>query len=228
MTLDELLALKPLFHDNGLTGTVDTFQAGRRILEFLDTHVKPGDSTLEIGAGVSTVLFALKGADHIAITPALAELRRIHAFLQEHGIPRLKLQFISDTSERALPRLEGEFDLALIDGAHGFPAPFLDWHYCARLLKVGGLLVIDDTQLWTGHVLKGFLLAQPGWELVRDYIPRHVVVRKSEPYDGVLNEIYQPYVIAETRRIQRRRRLRLAAGRMIPAPVAKVARRLLS
>jgi hypothetical protein len=47
-------------------------------------------------------------------------------------------------------------DIVLIDGAHAFPFPFLDWYFTASALKAGGLLVIDDVQIATGTILADF------------------------------------------------------------------------
>ena len=40
-----------------------------------------------------------------------------------------------------------------------------NWLYCAARLIIGGILVIDDTQLWTGAVLRDFLLLESEWKL---------------------------------------------------------------
>lgn len=92
----------------------------------------------------------------------------------------------------------GPLDLILIDGHHGFPTPFLDWYYTADPLRVGGLLIVDDTQLWTGHTLKQFLLRQPGWEVAKDFAPRSVVFRKSDPVSVNTHHEDQPYVMDAT------------------------------
>jgi len=224
MTLHELLAADPQLHDGGAI----SWRASNHILRFLDAHVRPGDQTLEIGAGVTTVLFALKGARHRAVVPVADEAKRILAFCDDHGIARAGLSFCIERSDAALPGLDlTDLDLILIDGAHGFPTPFIDFHYTAGRLKVGGSLIIDDTQLWTGHVLKAFLSQEPEWSLETDFAPRSVVFRKIAPYESGKNETFQPYVMAETARIARRQRWRLAVGRCIPGPVSALIRRAL-
>jgi hypothetical protein len=221
MTLQELLDADPQLHDGGSM----SWRASNHILRFLDAHVRPGDRTLEIGAGVTTVLFALKGARHRAVMPFVDEADRILAFCDEHGIGRTGLSFCIDRSDACLPRLDlTDLDLVLIDGAHGFPTPFIDFHYTGGRLKVGGYLIIDDTHLWTGHTLKAFLSQEPGWALETDFAPRSVVFRKIAPYESGENETFQPYVMAETVRLERRRRWRLAVGRCIPRPVSAMLR----
>jgi hypothetical protein len=57
---------------------------------------------------------------------------------------------IEEESQLALPRLvaEGrEFDFAFIDGDHRFEGVFVDVYFMTRLVKPGGLIVIDDTWL---------------------------------------------------------------------------------
>jgi Methyltransferase domain len=198
MTLEELLQAKPKFPQDA-SGDSYSWQVSRNVLSFIDAHVREGSRTLEVGAGVSTVLFALKGCTHVSIVPAEVETVRIKAFCRAYGIPIDRLTFKIDRSDHCLPQLElADLDLVLIDGAHGFPIPFLDWHYTAERLKVGGLLIIDDTQLWTGHILKMFLMDEPEWELVVDYVPRSVVFRKVREGGCGKNESAQPYVMRRT------------------------------
>ncbi|MEP6740885.1 MAG: class I SAM-dependent methyltransferase [bacterium] len=148
-------------------------------MRFISEHVDESSHTLETGCGLSTVLFALSGARHICITPAKEEIERIKDYCQTNGIPIDHLTFHMDLSEKVLPGVECEpLDLVLIDGRHGFPAPFIDFYYTADKLKVGGLLVIDDTWLWTGDVLKQNLLLEPEWKLEADFSPRTSVFRK--------------------------------------------------
>lgn len=44
------------------------------VLEFIDCQVQKSSVTLETGAGISTILFALKGADHTCIVPDAEEV----------------------------------------------------------------------------------------------------------------------------------------------------------
>ena len=198
MNLEELLRAEPKFHQDA-SGAPYSWQVSVDVLSFIDGHVREGSRTLEIGAGVSTVLFAIKGCTHVSIVPEEEETVRIKAFCREYGIPVDRLTFKIDRSDHCLPQLElADLDLVLIDGAHGFPIPFLDWHYTAERLKVGGLLIIDDTQLWTGDTLKMFLMDEPEWELVVDYVPRSVVFRKVKEGGCGKNESAQPYVVRQT------------------------------
>ena len=66
--------------------------------------------------------------------------------LETSGFVHFKL--IELKSEFALPRLlqeqEGPFDFIFIDGWHTFDHTLLDCFYATRLLRVGGILAIDD------------------------------------------------------------------------------------
>jgi predicted O-methyltransferase YrrM len=140
MNLTTLLQAQPRMH-TGLSGQPHSWQLADDLLHFIDAHIGERARTLEIGAGVSTILFALKGAHHLCIVPAEDEVDRIKAFCREHAISLDNVRFELDRSDRCLPRLELDgLDLVLIDGAHGFPIPFLDWYYTAARLKIGGLL----------------------------------------------------------------------------------------
>jgi hypothetical protein len=39
----------------------------------------------------------------------------------------------------------------------------------ARRMKPGGILIIDDTKIWTGQVLRNFLLLEPEWRLLQEF-----------------------------------------------------------
>lgn len=80
------------------------------------------------------------------------------------GISLRTVTFLVDRSEYALPKLQtSAYDFALIDGRHGFPAPFMDWFYIAERLRRGGIVLVDDSWIWTCDVLVRFLDATPGW-----------------------------------------------------------------
>src|SRR5215831_3071645 len=74
--LERLIVERPSFHA-WPDGTPANWSVEPRVLRFIAAHVKPGMSTLETGAGQTTVAFALAGAHHICITPDQAQVDRI-------------------------------------------------------------------------------------------------------------------------------------------------------
>ena len=178
MDLTHLLQNPPRVQRNG-QGQFVEMGLTEEVLNFISQRIDASSCTLETGCGVSTVVFALAGARHICITPAEHEIQRIRDYCLVENISVNEVAFYADSSEKVLPGLECEpLDLVLIDGRHGFPAPFIDFYYTAAKLKIDGLLVVDDTWLWTGEVLKKILLSEPEWQLEADFAPRTAVFRK--------------------------------------------------
>jgi predicted O-methyltransferase YrrM len=110
--------------------------------------------TIEVGLALGmSALFLCQallplGGRHVAIDPFQKEswngagLRT----LREAGVEDL-VEVIEEESHLALPRLvsEGrEFDLAFVDGDHRFEGVFLDLYFMTRLVRPGGLVVVDD------------------------------------------------------------------------------------
>jgi predicted O-methyltransferase YrrM len=178
MDLTRLLQNPPRVQRTG-QGQFVEMGLGEEVLDFISQRIDASSHTLETGCGVSTVLFALAGARHICITPAEHEIQRIKDYCRAENVSVDEIAFYADSSERVLPELACEpLDLVLIDGRHGFPAPFIDFYYTADKLKIDGLLVVDDTWLWTGEVLKQILLSESEWRLEADFAPRTAVFRK--------------------------------------------------
>jgi len=167
-----------------------------RVLEILDERVEAGTRTLETGAGLSTALLALKGARHDCVVPWQQEADRLRAWAAGAGISMDGVAFHIGFSDRVLPTLADDpLDLVLVDGGHGFPIPFIDWWYAGRRLRVGGTLIIDDTHLWTGRVLSGFLAAQDGWEVAEMLPMRSSVFIRTTAEDTFRDWVDQPYVL---------------------------------
>jgi hypothetical protein len=59
----------------------------------------------------------------------------------------------------------------LVDGAHGFPFPILDWMYTAQHLRVGGRLLVDDAYQPAVNLLVRYLRASEAWKL--EVVPGH-------------------------------------------------------
>jgi hypothetical protein len=148
-------------------------------LGWLEERVEPGTATLETGAGTSTIVFAARGAEHEAVTPSADEAERVRTECRRRGIAAENVRFHIGPSHEVLARWPGRpLDLVLIDGAHGFPYPVLDWWYLAPHLRVGGFLVVDDAYMPAVATLVDHLRASPAWEIVPAPGYRTVAARK--------------------------------------------------
>lgn len=214
MLIDQLIADLPMLH-RSRDGTATIWRSSHELLRTLDRNLSDGAQTLETGAGLSTIVFAARGCHHTAVVPDPEQAERITSWCSGRGISTDRLTFVLEPSELALPRLEpSPLDAVLIDGAHGFPSPFIDWHYAGRRLRVGGVLVVDDTQIWTGSVLRGFLDADPQWDLVAESRLDFACFRRVA--DGELGEWNaQPYVLRRSFTPNSPRPLRRAVGRVV-------------
>jgi hypothetical protein len=193
--LRDVLNNPPRLHQDGAGETV-SWGLIEEVLRFIEGQVTADAATLETGAGISTILFALAGTAHHCITPNGAEVARIKTYCREHGIATDGLRFHVAGSEAVLPHLEPTpLDLVLIDGRHAFPTPFIDWYYTAERLKVGGVLIIDDTQLWTGKLLCDFLATEPEWALRAEFPPRAVAFTRLAEGSHQKEWTDQPYTI---------------------------------
>jgi predicted O-methyltransferase YrrM len=167
--VDRVLADPPAVHAMSADdGEVGIWSTDRDCYLLLAASVQPGAHTLETGSGISTVLFAGLGAQHVCVTPARAEADRISGYCAVHGIPTDNVRFEIGCSDEVLPKLESRpLDLVLIDGNHGFPTPMIDWYYAGSSLRRGGTLMIDDVSLPAVAHLCGFLDRDPRFAVVQ-------------------------------------------------------------
>lgn len=184
----------PLLHDQG----TDNWGLEQAVLDFLEARVTADSVTAETGVGMSTILLARKGCTHYAVTPSEEEIQRVRDACRIDAIDDTNVHFIAGNSQDVLPHLSlPALDLAIIDGGHGMPIPFVDWCYLAPRLKVGGLLVVDDVWLWTGAVLADFMRAEWPWQEVRTF-EKAVAFQKTG--EQVLDDWGgQPFVTARSR-----------------------------
>jgi predicted O-methyltransferase YrrM len=195
--LETLLASPPKLH--GPEGaTTDGWRLDNASLRFLASHVATGARTIETGAGVSTIVFALKRARHTCVVPDRRVVRRIRRYCTSAGVSLNTVTFLIGRSEFVLPRLRRSmYEFALIDGRHGFPAPFIDWFYLADRLREGGIVLVDDTWIWTGDVLARFLEASPGWRRCTS-LPVSVAFRKEGNEAQHAEWVDQPFVYGQS------------------------------
>ncbi len=152
------------------------------------------ERTLEVGFafGMSTchLLVAhevVGGREHVAIDPfqqsswyrGCGLMNVVEAGLSE------RLVWLGQRSELALPELlrsGSRFDLCFVDGSHVFGDIFVDAHYCQRMLREGGLLVLDDLWLPATRTVRSILLTNYGFSDESDRsAPNLAVLRKTGP-----------------------------------------------
>ncbi len=76
--------------------------------------------------------------------------------------------------------------------------PIIDWYYTADKLKIGGVLVIDDTHLWSASILIDFLKSDSGWRSLGRIGRRTFAFRKCAPFE-YREFCFQPYVVRKSR-----------------------------
>lgn len=167
------------------------------VARFIGENVSRESRTLETGAGISTLVFALKRSNHIAITPNTSEVSRIKEYAAAKAIELDTVTFITQQSEAYLPQCDVEgLDLVLIDGKHAFPWPMIDWFYTADRLRGGGLMLLDDGQLISVGILKDFMMEDPRWEFLRAFGDRTFVFRKIARIVHDIAWHMQPYIMS--------------------------------
>jgi hypothetical protein len=170
------------------------------VLSFIADSVGEGSRTLETGAGCSTLVFAMRGCEHIAVTPSRPEIDSIARFAEERDISLSMVHFVEDSSDRYLPRCEArDLDLVLLDGKHAFPWPILDWFYTADRMRRGGVMLIDDAQLRSVAILAEFMTVDPGWQLARNFSGKALAFRKMRDSIHDVAWHMQPFTIAAPR-----------------------------
>ncbi|MGH9158607.1 MAG: class I SAM-dependent methyltransferase [Vicinamibacteraceae bacterium] len=163
-----MIADRPRFHmENG--ALTNTWSVHPDTLRFIYSLLSHGSTTLETGCGQTTVVFAIAGAHHTSVMPDDGEAERVRRYCAKLGVAK-NVAFVLESSDVALPRdarRPTPLDFVLIDGAHAFPGPILDWHYTARRLRIGGILAIDDYRMPSVHILHTFLSGEDEWETLQ-------------------------------------------------------------
>lgn len=192
--LQQMLVDKPKFHMSGEA----RWNALPGTLTAIERMVKPGDVTLEVGAGVSTVVFAAAGARHTAVSPDPAEHELIRQYCKKAGIDDSRLEFIVGRSDEVIPAhcSRGRtLDVAFVDGSHSFPLPIIDWHYVAKALKIGGKMILDDIPIPAVTPVFRHMRFEPAWRLdgIFDHRSAEFTLLSEPPLAGALDWQEQPF-----------------------------------
>lgn len=210
MTLAEVLADPPLVHTTP-SGKAEVLALEEWALTRIHASIARTSTTIETGLGASTAVFALVGTKHTCITPSADEVARFRDYASRRGLSSSSIEFIIGKSEDVLPSLSNtRYDLALIDGRHGFPAPIIDWFYITDHLNPQGSLVIDDVQIWPVSILVRYLQSAEDWRLEKlrgktaffTYLGGHSHRAEWDGQPNVAMWSRPSYVSVWTRRIQ--------------------------
>jgi predicted O-methyltransferase YrrM len=155
--------------------------------------------TIEIGLayGVSAlhICRALMGsgaseARHVVLDPFQAGFADCGLQVLEEAGVRSLVEFHAEMSQIALPmflKQKRRFDFAFVDGNHRFDSVFVDLFYLGRLLRKGGVILLDDYQLPGIRRAVSFYAKNLNWRVeqqsARDEDHHWIVLRTAEADD---------------------------------------------
>jgi hypothetical protein len=152
------------------------------IYEMLRERGLTGRFSAETGCGKSTLLLSHLSERHHCFAAGSADdsLGRV---TQSPLLKQDAVEFIVGPSQVTLPnyRFREPLALALIDGAHGYPFPELDYYQLYQRVESGGLLILDDIHIPTITHLYHVLREDPMWEPVREIGYTAFLVRTDAP-----------------------------------------------
>jgi predicted O-methyltransferase YrrM len=206
ITFHEYIENLPLIHCWGDPPAWNTGGFDRDMFEaihkFMIQKLPQNPRIIETGCGNSTIFFLFHNPSRlISIDPWQEVYDRILAYCEKQQIDRSPLDILVVKSETVLPKLAEQepssFDVALIDGNHGWPGVMVDFCYMLTLLKPGGFLIVDDINLYSIGELTRLLEEQPEFSMQLD-------LRKTRIYRKEFNEVSmpewfaQPYIVRLT------------------------------
>ena len=106
--------------------------------------------------------------------------------LGEAGVDDL-VEHHDEESQILLPRFVKEgrsFDFAFIDGNHRFDAVFVDMFFLGKIVRMGGVVALDDYELPGIHRAVSFFTSNLGWRILESINNRLVVLRTATEPDA--------------------------------------------
>ena len=196
--------------DNGLSWNTGGFSGEmlRSLYSIVGTTYGAGSRILETGAGNSTIALMLTNpSELVSIAPDQELFGRIRTYCGRNTIPLETWSPINNISEIALPMLAMQrwesnswFDVALIDGGHGWPTVFVDFCYSLSILRMGGILIIDDVQLYSIKELVRFLKEDGKFAMIASWGGGKTLVFEKKFSRRFLDDFgAQPYIIRRSK-----------------------------
>jgi len=167
------------------TFAVDPIQwnLNEEVLDFLFTETRPEMKTLEVGAGLSTLIFVTHRTSHLAFMKSPEQRERVlEVCMWEHlNSSRLEMrleelgQVLANSSEQP------SVDLVLFNDERAFPQTPLAWQKLACQIKTGGYLVLGSIKSKPAAAWFFFLRNHPHWQLEQNFSWRAAAFRKVNP-----------------------------------------------
>jgi glycosyltransferase involved in cell wall biosynthesis len=162
------------------------------VLEAIANYAKDHSisNSVETGCGVSTILLSnISKIKHKCFALPRGDLDTVKS---SPLLNKDTIEFVEGPTQRNLPyhNFSEKLQLALIDGAHGYPFPEIDYYFIYPHLDEGALLIIDDIWIPTIQNLYLFLKEDEMFELLEVIGNRTAFFRRTsavllDPYgDG--------------------------------------------
>lgn len=199
------------------------------------THHQQLKHSLETGAGKTTLLFSHISADHKVFAKE-NENRSITVVLESSLLNRETVEFIEGPTQLTLARYEfrpeEKFQLALLDGPHGYPFPDLEYYYVYPHLDTGALLIIDDIHIPTIHRMFEFLREDAMFEFLEIVGSTGFLRRTDAPVFAPLGDGWWMQNFNTTRmeaagKPSKAQQVRSLIGQTLPSPVKRALKRLI-
>ncbi|MBF0386741.1 MAG: class I SAM-dependent methyltransferase [Candidatus Omnitrophica bacterium] len=122
--------------------------------------------SLETGSGRSTLLFSHLSEDHLVFALDVGE--SVCKVRSSALLSSKRVRYVEGPTQKTLPQFQfsHKFQVALIDGPHGYPFPDLEYFYIYPLIEEGGLLIIDDIRIPSIKRMFDIINAEHMFELV--------------------------------------------------------------
>lgn len=118
------------------------------VIRAIARHCGNPTASLETGSGKSTLLFSHLSSNHIVFAwdqgdGSIEKVKESPLFNPDN------VEFVNGPTQQTLPayQFNRKFQVALIDGPHGYPFPDLEYYYIYPLLEPQGILILDDIHI---------------------------------------------------------------------------------
>jgi hypothetical protein len=215
MIMDEYAAWDPA-ERNHAYGVFPT-----SILRQVEEFIAPMsiENSAETGCGKSTILLSNYSQKHTIFTQDdrhLGEQSSMNFFLNCPLTKTDRLSYVLGPTQRTLPEYKKHqrYDLALIDGPHGYPYPEMEYYHLYPYIKPNGVLILDDLEIPTIARLADFIAEDDMFEVAALISVTAIFRRTDAPLfdptgDGWWTQKYN------RRRVSRRRDIFLPAQSVV-------------